>query len=377
MKILFLFPHFFLPGGAANVTVKFARGLQEKGHLVEILCANASPDFLAENSDLKISQLRIPNSNSFFYWALLPYWQLKINKSLKKYEDYLFVPQVLPSNWWAWIYKLSNKDQKIIWYCNEPSAFIHSKKWIGAIKNPCIRIGAKIANPLLKYADTWLEKQNDFAICNSRFTATEYERCYKRKANKIIYPPSLTKKFPIERDKENYIFTVSRLSKFKNVDLLIETFVTIGSVFPKYKLKIAGEGEEKENLKKLVVSKGIANKVELFGKISNGRLADLYAKAKVTVFCSENEPFGIVPVESMVYGTPVIAHNSGGPRETIRNNETGLLFDNKSDLINCIKKIIEMPPAQYLKMQEACQEKAAKYDMSNSISKLETYLGKQ
>ncbi len=376
MKILFLFPHFSLPGGAADVTKKFARALQGKGHVVEILCADASTDFLTENSDLKISRLRIPKSDSFFYWLLFPYWQIRINRALTKYADYILFPQVLPSNWWAWIFKLTHRKQKIIWYCNEPSAFIHSKKWIDAIQNPLMRIGAKIANPFLKYIDIRLEKQNNFVICNSQFTATEYERCYNRKAGDIIYPPFEIVSEEILQKKDKFFLSVGRISKFKNIDLLINAFEKISKNHPAYTLIIAGDGEEKENLEKLVAKKDIADKITFLGKISDEKKNELYKKARATMLCSENEPFGIVPVESMMHGTPVIAHNSGGPKETIKNNETGFLFKDRNDLVDCMKNMIEMDEDNYLEMQKSAQARTKEFDISKSTAKLEEIFNK-
>jgi hypothetical protein len=84
MKILFLFPHFISPGGAANSTVRFARSLNEKNHTTEIICAVISEDFLLENKDLKFTLLPVPNSGTFKYWALFPFWQARINRALEK-----------------------------------------------------------------------------------------------------------------------------------------------------------------------------------------------------------------------------------------------------------------------------------------------------
>ena len=374
MKILFLFPHFLLPGGAANAMTKFASGLQKKGHLVEIICANATPEFLANNSDLKIVQLRIPSSNSFFYWALFPCWQIKINKVLEKYPDYIFFPQVLPSNWWAWMYKLSHKNQKIVWYCNEPSAFIHSKKWIDAIPSYPMRIGAKLLRPILKKIDTTLEKQNDLVICNSHFTANEYERCYAQKAADVVYPPIDILPVELEKNKEKYFFTVSRLSKFKNVDILIEAFAEFSVSHTDYKLIIAGDGEDREHLQKMVHDKKLDNRIVFPGKISDEEREVFYEKALATVLCSHFEPFGIVPIESMMHGTPVIAHRSGGPMETVRDGESGYLFSDEKDLVECLKKIVGLDSAQYLPMQEACQREAKKYDATNLTLELENIL---
>ncbi len=370
-KILFLFPHFLLPGGAANSTVRFARALNEKGYTTEIICTKINADFLRENSDLKFTLLNIPHSGTFLYWALFPFWQIKINKALEEYPDHILFPQVLPSNWWAWIFKLTHKNQKIIWNCNEPSAFIHSKTWISAIHNPLMHIGAIVLNPILKITDIYLEKQNDFVFCNSQYSASDYEKSYHKKSDGVIYPPSYIKIPPLSKTKKKYIFTVSRLSKFKNFDLLIKSFAKISKKFPDYSLLIAGEGEEKTTLQELAQKNNLGSKVKFLGKVSDEKLSELYTNARATALCSKNEPFGLVPVESMMYGTPVIAHKSGGPLETILDNKTGYLYEGHDDLTFFLEKIIALNNKKYLKIQKSAQTQAKKFDISKSVEELE------
>jgi len=374
MKLLFLFPHFQSPGGAANVVLKFAKGLQEKDHLVEILCAKVSEEYISENPNLKFKQLHIPTSNSFFYWLFFPFWQYKINKQLKNYTGYILFPHVLPSNWWAWIFKRKRKDNRIAWYCHEPSAFIHSKPWINAIPNRFMKIGAKLLNPFLKNIDIALERKNDLVICNSNFTKDAYESIYKKEADGVIYPPITIRDILCEQNKEKIILTVGRLSKFKNIDLLLNAFSVIKNIFPDYKLVITGEGEEKENLENITLNLGLQSSVIFTGKVSAENLSDLYKKSRVTILCSRDEPFGLVPVESMMYYTPVIAHNSGGPRETIIHNENGFLYTDKNELITFINQIIEMDQEKYFLMQQRCREKALQYDITKVIEKLESVL---
>lgn len=370
-KILFLFPHFLLPGGAASSTVQFARTLNERGYDTEILCAGANNDFLNENSDLKFTILDIPHSGSFFYWILFPFWQMRINTEISKYPDYILFPQVLPSNWWAWIFKRTHRNWKVVWYCHEPSAFIHSPAWIRSIQNPLMRIGAIILNPLLKFIDISLEHQNDIVFCNSNHSASEYEKCYHRKPDAVIYPPSDIKSTMLSKNKRDYIFSVSHLSKFKNVDLLIEAFLSISKTHPSYSLIIAGDGEEKVRLEQLAHDKGLESFVTFCGKVSNDRLADLYADARVTVLCSINEPFGLVPIESMSFGTPVIAHKSGGPMETIIDGITGFLFENPGDLVSLLERTINLNSDQYEEMQKNSQSQAAEFNRSKSTAQLE------
>jgi glycosyltransferase involved in cell wall biosynthesis len=371
MKILFLFPHFLLPGGAATATINFARALNQKGHRVEILCCAISEEFKQAYADLNFTTISVPTSNTFFYWALLPFWQIKINRALSNYKNYIFFPQVLPSNWWAWIFKLTHKNQKIIWNCNEPSAFIHSKTWIKAIKTPFMRVGAKLFSPLLQIIDVRLEKENNVVICNSAFTASQYKKTYNRMADEIVYPPMEIFLDKILPDKTNCIFTISRLTKFKNVDVLIESFCDFSQEFPNYSLIIAGDGEEKNNLQKLSKEKGLSEKIIFLGKISESKKKEAYQKSKVTVLCSIDEPFGLVPIESMSYGTPVIAHNSGGPKETIIPEKTGFLFNSKNELVDYLKKIISLSENDYFLMQCACRQQAKKFDISILAKKLE------
>ena len=372
MKILFLFPHFISPGGAANVVLQFARALQLKGHKVEILCARVSKEFRCNNPELMFREIKVPLSNSIFYWLFLPFWQIIINKELKSYQGYILFPHVLPSSWWAWMYKRKNKGAKIVWYCHEPSAFIHSPIWINAIHGKFMKWGAKLLNPFLKVADVALEKANNVVICNSNFTKESYEKVYKRKADLVLYPPCQIITIQPEKNKENYILAVCRLSKFKNIDLLIKAFKIISANFSDCKLVIAGDGEEREQLKKLANHLGLESRISFLGNKNQEELADFYQKARVTVMSSRDETFGLVPVESMMCGTPVIAHNSGGPKETILDGETGFFYNNETELVQSIKKVFEMDKDQYFRMQQKCLKESTKYDISNSILQLES-----
>lgn len=374
MKVLFLFPHFLTPGGAATVVLQFANALQSRGHQVQIICAKVSEEFRKQNPDLSFKELKIPTSNSFFYWLFFPYWQLKINKHLNFYKDHILFPHVLPSNWWSWMFKQTHANTKVVWYCHEPSAFIHSPIWINALSNKFMKQGAKVLNPFLKRKDIELEKQNNTVICNSYFTKEQYERTYKKKACTVIYPPCPIKNVHIEKNKENYVLTVCRLSKFKNVDLLIRTIKTLSNDLPDCKLMIVGDGEEKEQLMKITNDLNLEKQILFLGSKSHEQLIKLYQKAKVTIICSHEETFGLVPVESMICGTPVIAHCSGGPRETIRHGNTGYLYNDTTELAAFIKEIFKMEESRYFEMQQQCQQNAAQYDVAHSIIQLEAVL---
>jgi len=370
MTILFLFPHLIQPGGASNTLFKMARGLTERGFTVKILCANASEKIQIENSDLVIEELKIPNSNSMLYWIFFLFWQIKINHEIKKTTGAILIPSVLPSNWWAWLYAITNKKVNIIWCCHEPSAFIHSSEWINAIPNIVVRTSAKLVRPIFRALDLYLERRSNTVFCNSEFCKTLYQKTYKRDASAVIYPfIDIKQHTPINLKKE-YFFTVSRLSKFKNIDRLIIAFKDITLNHPNFKLIIAGKGEEKGNLMRLSKALNLEDKIEFTGIVDDQTLRELYENALATIICSEYEPFGLVPVESMMYSTPVISHNSGGPMETVLPDKTGYLYNDMPMLIKNMNSIIEISKSSYQKMQLECALQASKFDSLHSLEKL-------
>jgi len=83
-----------------------------------------------------------------------------------------------------------------------------------------------------------------------------------------------------------------------------------------------GSGKGEEYLRSMA-----GPSIEFLGGVTDEVLHDVYAGAKALIFPAEDEDFGIVPIEAMGHGVPVLAHRSGGPRETILEGKTGLFFD--------------------------------------------------
>ena len=160
----------------------------------------------------------------------------------------------------------------------------------------------------------------DYYIANSKYDACRIKKYYG-KTSEVIYPPVETNRFFISKKEEieDYFLFVSRLVPYKKCDLVIQAFNDL-----KLPLKIIGSGPKKESLQKLAKSN-----IEFLGYLSDEEMAKYYSRAKAFVFASE-EDFGIVPVEAMASGRPVIAFNRGGATETVVHGKTGLLFDEQT-----------------------------------------------
>jgi len=166
---------------------------------------------------------------------------------------------------------------------------------------------------------------------------------------------------------------VSRLTKFKNVHIAIEAMNKIRN--ENYKLIIGGEGEEKNNL--IVLSKrlDLSDRIHFIGHVPFSNLPKFYAEAKLVLFTSHNEPFGMVPLEALACGTPVIGANSGGLRETIKHNYNGILLDELTpeNLGNAIDELLT-DPDKYSTLQQNTRKSVESFSWDQHVRKLEAIL---
>lgn len=142
---------------------------------------------------------------------------------------------------------------------------------------------------------------------------------------------------------EKIVFFVGRLVREKGAQVLLEAAPTILAACPNAKFIIAGEGPLKQSLAEQAAALGIAPKVYLTGYIDDATLLKLYQCAAVSVFPSLYEPFGIVALEAMAAGTPVVVSDTGGLGEIVRHAETGLkaLPGNAFSLANQITYLLQ------------------------------------
>ena len=136
---------------------------------------------------------------------------------------------------------------------------------------------------------------------------------------------------------------VGRLKKYKGVDLVVRAFAACR--IPDAKLVIAGAGEFRRELEHLASSLGVSNSVEFPGRISESDKVSLLRSAWATLFASPKEGWGITNLEAAACGTPVIASNSPGIRESVKDGETGFLVPhgNVDAMAHAMRKLVREP----------------------------------
>jgi glycosyltransferase involved in cell wall biosynthesis len=228
---------------------------------------------------------------------------------------------------------LTNQNQLHICYCHSPMRYawnlyheyLEDKNLTTGLKGWY----AKYILHKLRVWDVISTNRVDYFVANSNYIAQRIKKIYNRDAT-VIYPPVDVQNFQLEENKENYYVAASRLVPYKKIHLIVEAF----NKMPSKKLKVIGEGPELSKIVKLANSN-----VEVLGKKNQSDMVKILQKSKALVFAAD-EDFGILPVEAQSCGTPVIALNKGGLKETVVDNETGVFFEKQkaADIVEAVNR---------------------------------------
>jgi glycosyltransferase involved in cell wall biosynthesis len=182
-------------------------------------------------------------------------------------------------------------------------------------RNPLIRIGGEIINLWMRRQDFQTAQNPDLLIANGRTTQERIKKHYRRDSM-VVYPPvalvdANLKVLPAQD--RTYALFVGRLAYSKHPQLALQVCRELD-----IPLKVVGTGALADSL-----AAQAGEKVEFLGSADDTALRELYRHAKVVLFPAEDEDFGIVPIEAMAAGTPVVAHYSGEPRYTVTGGLSG------------------------------------------------------
>lgn len=208
-----------------------------------------------------------------------------------------------------------------ICYCHSPMRYVWNM--YNRYYNSSDLMTRLMMPPLAHYLRTWdvgTASRVDNFIANSATVAQRIKSYYRREAQ-VIHPPVDTTAFrPVRADEiEDYYLMAGELVGYKRPDLAVEAFSRM-----KKKLIVIGGGEMLAQLRK-----SAGPTVTFMGPQPFEVLRHHYARCKALVFPGE-EDFGIVPVEAMASGRPVVAYGRGGATETVVDGKTGLFFSTQT-----------------------------------------------
>ena len=208
----------------------------------------------------------------------------------------------------------------------------------------------------------------DHFIGISHFIQKRIKKIYRRDS-KVIYPPVDTKLFKnIDRKKNDFYVTCSRMVPYKKIDLIVETF---SKEFPDKELIVIGDGPDFKKIKKIA-----KKNIQLLGQIPPKELLSFLSQAKAFIFASE-EDFGIAPIEAQSCGTPVIAYKKGAAKETIigieDNDPTGVFFEEQT--VKSLASAIDVFEKNHSKISyENCIRNAERFSIDRFRSEFKTFV---
>ncbi len=378
--IIYLHPHFTLNGGAGKFVLETAKRLAIKGYRIFIVSLRSDTAIIGPYSKgIEFIDLEEPVSSSVWFWLKFPLIVRKIFKILDTYPHALIFAQVFPANWWGFLYKWWRPNRKVVWMCQEPSAFIHSQTWIKALPWSIVKAGLVTTLPLLKVIDTFLARHIDLVFCNSNFTLKQAKKIYGYSAKKALtlYLGSDLDTFrPLHLKRQLKMVTVCRLTKFKNVEVILQALSLLNHnrKLP-VTLTVIGDGEEREHLIKQSRALHLDQFVTFLGHLPNiQKVVKELNTARAFVLASINEPFGLAPVEAMACGTPAVVSNSGGMMETVIDGESGFHFKggNAQDLSAHLATLMN-DQTLFTRMSVKAVKRAQFFTWEKTTDEIETY----
>jgi len=275
-----------------------------------------------------------------------------------------------------------NRNQEIIGYCHTPLKAAHDPDTIKQNKermNSLIKPIYKIAVKTYKIIEKQAWKQFDHVQFNSENTLKRATNAKLiEKENTSINHPGADIHNKTGRYQKYFLYP-SRFAPYKRHLDAIEAYQKFKEQNPetKFKLILAGstQDEKQKYIQKVKEKASEVEGVELKLNAPGNKWEELYQKCYTVIFTSKGEDWGIVPIEAMSYGKPIIAYNSGGPTESIINGKTGFLTQNTEEIAEKMEELAANPEkAKGIGLN--AKEHSKKYSWEKFVQKFDQIIAK-
>lgn len=212
--------------------------------------------------------------------------------------------------------------------------------------DPLARLGLKVLVGPMRRWDFRAAQRPDYLIANSSYTHAQIKKYYRRDST-VIHPPVDIERFkPASNKARRGFLVVGRQTPYKRIDLAVAACTKLN-----LPLKVIGSGPEHNKLKK------IAGPTVNFVQATDKELVNYFSEAEAFIFPGLDD-FGIVAVEALAAGTPVIAYTGGGALDYIAPGETGEFFE--SQTVKSLSRVLHgFTPSKYKK--DMLREKAQSF----------------
>ena len=314
-----------LAGGAEEYIHELAKRWVKDGHIVNVFCGN---DGNSERNEI-VDGVRIIRRGGFYFvyvWAFL-YYVLRFRG---KYDVIIDCQNGVP--FFTPLY-VKEKTFCLMFH-------VHQEVFKKSLSGPMALIASVLENRMMP----WAYRRTKFITISESSKKDMVDLGFDEKKISIVYPGvDLSKLKPGIKSKKPTILYLGRLKEYKSVDIFVKAAAKIKKEFPNVKFLIAGDGDHKIHLENLSEKMGLKNQIKFLGKVSEAEKIKLYQEAWIFVNPSFMEGWGITSIEANACGTPVIASDVPGLRDSVNNPHSGFLFKygNTKELVEKINLILK------------------------------------
>jgi len=341
-------------GGAENLLLSYLKNLDKKKYSFYVCCLRDKPDDLNIEISNYAQIINLKMKSKFN--PIVIFHLLKVIKEIQPeiIHTHLFQPRIY-TTFAHLLYRrgvlithkhsIVNPRKHHIFMLLEIATILFNKK--------VIAISESVKQSLCKYE--FIPNSKIFVLTNS-IDYLKFNEVFRHRT------------YPL--DKSIVIGTVSRVERVKGINYLLIAMKIILKKYPYSKLEIVGEGSELDELKLLSKKLGISNSVIFFGKLANP--IPNYGRMDVFVLPSLLEGFGLVLLEAMAAGIPIVATNVHGIKEVVIDGKSGILIPPKNPeaIAKAVTRIIEDPQIHKDLVEEGFN-RARLFDIQEHLLKLE------
>lgn len=311
MKVALVHDWLTVVGGAERVLLEFHQLYPDAPIFTAAYDPDATlPEF--KQADIRASFLQRALRGRESYAALVPLMPLAFSRFDTRSFDLLLV-----SSHTAAKGVQKHHRQRMVCYCHTPMRWawdLYDFYMAHRARGAARRLAATITLRGFARWDRRSARKVDQFIANSENVRRRIQHAYGRDA-RVVWPPVDGARFVRSDTRDDYFLVVSRLEDHKRVDLAVDAFTQLG-----WPLRIVGDGPQRASLQDRA-----GPTVTFLGRLDDSGLAASYAHARALVFPAD-EDAGIVPLEAMASGLPVLALERGGAVEVVRAGTSGAFF---------------------------------------------------
>lgn len=333
-------------GGISRVVYDLAQQLGRDGHEVHVVtCWEQNTKEFEKDKNVFVHRVHTININgNFIEWVhhlnfAMTEYCIRLFNDVKKFD-------VIHAHDW------------IVAFASRTLKYAYGVPLVSTIHATEFGRNSGLHNDMQRYISSvewWLTYESWKVICNSNYMKGEIDYVFNLPDDKLKIIPNgidINKFRGVKRDlefrrkfvadNEKMVFFVGRLVQEKGASLLLDAIPKILYYYNDVKFVIAGKGPQLEYLKNKAASLGIAHRIYFTGFVGDKELLKLYKCSDVTVFPSTYEPFGIVALEGMISGAPVVVSDVGGMGEIINHGIDGMkaYVGNSNSLADSIMSLL-------------------------------------